>query len=220
VCSAGAPIASVVVLGSRLRPVVARIIDPVARHLLRLGLGPDSVTVIGTTGVVLAALLLYPAGYLLAGSLLIALLALADMLDGTMARLSGQTSAWGAFLDSVLDRVADAAIFAGLTLWFARRDELWGVGLTVACLALGQLVSYTRARAEGLGAQAAVGLAERPERLVVVLVAAGLVGLGLSSSLLVVAMGLLAVASAVTTVQRFVVVRRQLTPARSPAAEG
>lgn len=214
------PIASVAVLGNRLRPAVARIVDPAARALLRRGVSPDTVTIIGTVGVVLTALLLYPTGFLFAGSLLIGVLAFADTLDGTMARLSGRTSAWGAFLDSVLDRIADAAVFAGLTLWFAQRDDLWGVGLTVACLALGQLVSYTRARAEGLGAQATVGLAERTERLVVALVAAGLVGLGLNPSVLVVAMGLLAVASAVTAVQRFVVVRRQLKPSHTSAAEG
>ena len=127
-----------------------------------------------------------------------------------MARLSGTTSPWGAFLDSTLDRLADAAIFGGLTVWFAQQGDLLGVGLTLAALVLGQVVSYTRARAEGLGAQAAVGIAERAERLIIVLVATALVGGGLPVEVLLVAMAVLALASAVTVVQRMLVVRRQL----------
>lgn len=183
-----------------------------ASGLLRIGLSPDAVTVIGTVMVVVTALVAFPQGYLLVGTLVITVFVLADSIDGTMARLSGRSSAWGAFLDSTLDRVADAAIFTGLTLWFVTQDEPWGVGLSLAALVLGQLVSYARARAEGLGATAAVGVAERAERLIVVLVAAGVVGLGLPSAVLTVAMALLALASAVTVVQRMLVVRRQLAP--------
>jgi CDP-diacylglycerol---glycerol-3-phosphate 3-phosphatidyltransferase len=214
------PLASSPVLSQHVRPAVAKVFDPIGRLLLRLGLTPDVVTVLGTVGVSTAALVLYPPGYLLAGTLAIAVLVFADSLDGTMARLSGRSSPWGAFLDSVLDRVSDAAIFAGLALWFAARDDLWGLGLTLGALVLGQLVSYSRARAEGLGAQAAVGLAERAERLIIVLVAAGLVGLGLPDQVLVAAMGLLVVLSAVTIGQRFVVVRRQLGGSSTPAAGG
>ena len=143
---------------------------------------------------------------------------LADSLDGTMARLSGRSSDWGAFLDSTLDRIADAAIFAGLAMWFVSQQDTVGVALSLAALVLGQVVSYARARAEGLGAQAAVGVAERTERLVVVLLATGLVGFGLPAQVLVVAMGLLAAASAVTVVQRMVVVRHQLVSS-SPSRE-
>jgi len=196
--------------------VVAKVFEPIAGGLLRIGLTPDHVTVIGTTLVVVTALVAYPQGYLLPGTLIIAVFALADSLDGTMARLAGRSSDWGAFLDSTLDRFSDAAIFSGLTIWFVTQDDLLGVSLTLAALVLGQLVSYTRARAEGLGAQAAVGIAERTERLVVVLVAAGVVGLGLPSAVLVGAMALLALASAVTVVQRMVVVRRQLLPSARP----
>lgn len=201
---------------SRLRPVAARVFEPVARGLLGIGVTPDLVTIIGTTLVVTTALVSYPQGWLAPGSLLIAVFVFADSLDGTMARLSGRTSQWGAFLDSTLDRIADAAIFAGVTVWFVTQDDLVGMSLTLLALVLGQLVSYVRARAEGLGAQAAVGIAERSERLVVVLAATGAVGFGLPSVVLTVAMGLLAVASAVTVVQRMVVVRRQLMPAPVP----
>ncbi len=199
-------------IGSRARPVVAKVFEPIAAGLLRIGLTPDHVTIIGTTAVVLAALLAYPSGRLFAGTLVIAVFVFADSLDGTMARLSGLTSDWGAFLDSTLDRLSDAAIFAGLTLWFVSQDDMTGTALSLSALVLGQLVSYARARAEGLGAQAAVGIAERTERLIVVLVAAALVGLGLPPVVLVVAMGVLTVASAVTVLQRMVVVRAQLAP--------
>jgi CDP-diacylglycerol--glycerol-3-phosphate 3-phosphatidyltransferase len=198
------------VLGGRIRPAAAAVFEPIARGLLRIGLTPDAVTLAGTTVVVTTALVAYPLGWLLPGTLVIAVFVLTDSLDGTMARLSGRTSRWGAFLDSTLDRLADAAIFGGLTVWFAGRGDLLGVALTLAALVLGQVVSYTRARAEGLGAQAAVGIAERADRLIVVLLAAALVGGGLPAQVLVVAMGLLALASAVTVVQRMVVVHRQL----------
>jgi CDP-diacylglycerol--glycerol-3-phosphate 3-phosphatidyltransferase len=189
---------------------VSAVIEPVARGLLRVGLTPDAMTIAGTTVVVTTALVAYPQGWLLPGTVIIAVFVLADSLDGTMARLSGTTSRWGAFLDSTLDRIADAAIFGGLTVWFAQQGDLLGVGLTLAALVLGQVVSYTRARAEGLGAQAAVGIAERAERLIIVLVATALVGAGLPVEVLLVAMGVLALASAVTVVQRMLVVRRQL----------
>jgi CDP-diacylglycerol--glycerol-3-phosphate 3-phosphatidyltransferase len=191
---------------------MAKVLDPIGRALLRVGLTPDVVTIAGMLGTCAAALWFYPRGQLFVGTLVITVLVLADSIDGTMARLSGRSSAWGAFLDSVLDRFADAAIFAGLAVWLAAAGELWGVAFTIAALALGQIVSYTRARAEGLGAQAAMGLAERAERLIVVLVAAGIVGLGAPVQVLVVAMAVLAVASAVTVGQRFAAVRRQLYP--------
>lgn len=197
-------------LGGRIRPAAAAVFEPIARGLLRVGLTPDAVTLAGTTVVVATALVAYPQGWLLPGTLVIALFVLTDSLDGAMARLSGRTSRWGAFLDSTLDRLADAAIFGGLTVWFAGRADLLGVALTLAALVLGQVVSYARARAEGLGAQAAVGIAERADRLIVVLLATGLVGAGLPVEVLLVALGVLALASAVTVVQRMVVVHRQL----------
>jgi CDP-diacylglycerol--glycerol-3-phosphate 3-phosphatidyltransferase len=191
---------------------VARVFEPIARALLRLGLTPDAVTVLGTVAVVVVALTTYPRGWLFAGSLVLALFALFDTLDGTMARLSGTSSTWGAFLDSVLDRVSDAAIFSGLILWFVGTGDDVGTTLGLACLVLGQLVSYTRARAEGLGMTADVGFAERTERLAAVLLGAALVGLGLPVTVLHVVLGLLAVASVVTVCQRILHVRRQAKP--------
>jgi len=199
----------------RLRAGLTRLFTPVADVLLRWGVSPDAVTIVGTLGVAVAALWLFPLGHLFAGTLVITAFVFSDSLDGVMARRSGRASDWGAFLDSTLDRVADAAVFGGLVLYFVlRTDDHLGAGLAVACLALGALVPYARARAESLGMTANVGIAERADRLLAVLVATFLVGLGLPRAVLVTILGLLAVASAVTVVQRMQTVHRQAMSAR------
>jgi CDP-diacylglycerol--glycerol-3-phosphate 3-phosphatidyltransferase len=196
------------------RAAVTRVLTPVARGLLRAGISPDVVTVVGTVGVCVGALGFYPRGEFLAGTLVITAFVFADTLDGTMARLSGRSSSWGAFLDSVLDRFGDAAVFGGLVLWFAGSgDDLRLAALALACLALGAIVPYTKARAEGLGMTADVGVAERADRLVAVLVTVGLVGLlDLPVLVLEVVLWLLAAASAWTVGQRVLEVRRQALP--------
>lgn len=189
---------------------MTRLFTPVADALLKRGVSPDAVTITGTLAVVVAALWLFPTGHFLAGSLVIGLFVLTDSLDGVMARRAGRSGPWGAFLDSTLDRFGDAAIFTGMVLWFVGEgDSAWGVGTALACLVLGSIVPYARARAEGLGMTAQVGIAERADRLAAVLVAALLVGLGLPQAVLVVVLALLAVASLVTIVQRMATVRRQ-----------
>jgi CDP-diacylglycerol---glycerol-3-phosphate 3-phosphatidyltransferase len=199
---------------SKLRDGFGRLFAPLARGLLRIGVSPDAVTITGTLGVVVAALWLFPLGHLLAGALVCWFFAMTDALDGLMARMSGRTGPWGAFLDSTLDRFGDAAIFTGILLWLAGRGEdPIGAVLALACLVLGSIVPYARARAEGLGMTANVGIAERAERLALVLTAAGLVGLGVTPVLLTVVLGVLAVASAITIVQRMATVRRQSTRA-------
>lgn len=187
---------------------VTRILTPVARALLAVGISPDVITFIGTIGVSTAALVFYPRGEFLVGTLVITAFVFSDTLDGTMARLSGRSSVWGAFLDSTLDRVADACIFAGLLWWFIADDQLVLAGVTLVCLIGGMVVSYAKARAEGLGLTANVGIAERSERLVTVLVVTGLDGFGLPY---VQSVGLwaLAVATVITVGQRMLEVRRQ-----------
>jgi CDP-diacylglycerol--glycerol-3-phosphate 3-phosphatidyltransferase len=191
------------------RAFFTRVLTPVARTLLRAGIGPDVVTFIGTLGVCAGALAFYPRGSFLVGTLVITAFVFPDLIDGTMARLSERSSRWGAFLDSTLDRLGDAAIFGSLAWWFARPgdDALLAV-LCLVCLVVGAVVSYAKARAEGLGMTANVGVAERADRLVVVLVVTGLDGLGVP---FVQAAGLwaLAIASTATLVQRMAVVRRQ-----------
>ena len=192
------------------RALFTRLLTPVAMLLLRAGVSPDIVTLVGTLGVVVGALAFYPTGHLLAGTLVIVAFVFSDTVDGIMARKSGVSSQWGAYLDSTLDRVGDAAVFSGLVLWYAGGgdDRLTAV-LALACLTLGSIVSYAKARAEGLGMTANVGIAERADRLVAVLVAAGFVGLGVPRVLLTVVLGVLAVASLITVVQRILEVRRQ-----------
>lgn len=192
-----------------LRPAMTRILTPLGRALVRRGIGPNAVTAIGTLGTVVSALLFFPLGQLPVGSVVITVFVLFDLLDGLVARMGGGGgSTWGAFLDSTLDRVADAAIFAGLILYFVSTGDALLTAVTLFCLVAGLLVSYAKARAEGLGLTCDVGLAERPERLVVVLVAACFGGLGVPY-ILAAGMWLLAAASAVTVVQRVVHVYRQ-----------
>ena len=199
---------------NRLRGFATRVLTPLADALLRRGVSPDAVTIVGTLVVVVVALWAFPTGHLLLGALLIGAFALTDSLDGVMARRAGRSGPWGAFLDSTLDRFGDAAIFAGLVLWFVGGgDDRLAAGLALACLALGAIVPYARARAEGLGMTASGGIAERADRLVVVLVATAAVGAGAPSVVLTVALGLLAVASAITVVQRILMVRRQVQAA-------
>lgn len=197
-------------LDRHARGVTTRLFTPVARTLLRAGVGPDTVTVVGTLGVSLGALVLFPLGHLFWGTLFITAFVFSDLVDGIMAREAGSTGRWGAFLDSTLDRVQDAAVFLGLCLWGFGVGAAPAVGaLSGACLALGMLVSYVRAKAEALGWSAHVGIAERAERLVATLVVAGLTGLGLPPVVLAVTLGLLAAASLVTVGQRMAAVRRQ-----------
>jgi CDP-diacylglycerol--glycerol-3-phosphate 3-phosphatidyltransferase len=196
-------------LARHLKALVNRLFTPLARGLLALGVSPDVITWIGAVGVSVAAFVFYPQGRFLAGTLVIVAFVFSDTLDGTMARLSGRSSSWGAFLDSTLDRVADASVFGGLVLWFAADgDQPVLAAVTMACLIGGFVVSYARARAEGLGMTANVGIAERSERLVVVLVVTGLDGFGVPY-VQAVGLWLLAVATVVTVGQRMLAVHRQ-----------
>jgi CDP-diacylglycerol--glycerol-3-phosphate 3-phosphatidyltransferase len=198
-----------------LRPALSRLLTPTGHALARLGVTPNVITVVGAIGVVAGALVLYPRGELFWGTVLITVFVLFDMLDGAVARVTGGGTTWGAFLDSTLDRVADAAIFSGLILWLAGKgDDMPLAVLALYCLVSGALVSYAKARAEGLGLTCDVGIAERGERILVALVAAGLDGLGVPYAL-VVGLWLLAAASTVTVVQRIVVVRRQAIAEKS-----
>ena len=193
----------------RFRQFWTRLLSPIANLLLRLGVSPDAVTLVGTFGVSAAALYFFPRGELFVGVLVITAFVFSDLIDGHMARTSGRSSRWGAFLDSTLDRIGDAAIFGGLVLYLGDvgRDVLAAVALY--CLVMGSVTSYVRARAESLGMQAKVGIAERADRLVSVLVLTAFSDLFNLPILLDVVLWALAVASTITVVQRMVVVRRQ-----------
>jgi len=194
----------------RFRAFWTKVVSPIAHLLLRLGVSPDAVTLVGTLGVSLGALIFFPRGELLIGVLVITAFVFSDLIDGYMARLSGTSSRWGAFLDSTLDRIGDAAIFGGLVLYFAGPgDSALLSALALYCLVMGSVTSYARARAESLGMQAKGGIAERADRLVAVLVMTGLSDLFNLPILLQLVLWVLAAASTITVVQRCLIVRRQ-----------
>lgn len=195
------------------RRVAAVGIEPLARGLLRLRVPPDAVTLIGTVGTCTGALVFFPRGEFLPGVLIICAFVLSDLLDGTMARLSGTAGPWGNFLDSTLDRIADGAIFGSLVVWAATTQDGWVVAGALTAFIGGQVTSYAKARAESVGATANVGIAERAERLIIVLAAALLAGFGVPY-VLPGALALLGVLSVVTVVQRMVHVRAQLRAPR------
>ncbi len=197
-------------LNRSARALFTRLFTPLAHLLLRLKIKPDVVTIAGTIGVAGGALWSYPRGHLLAGTLIITGFVFSDTVDGIMARAAGTSGPWGAYLDSTLDRVGDAAIFGGLILWFTGTgNHRLTAYLALACLILGSVVSYSKARAEGLGMTANVGIAERADRLVATLAATGLVGLGLPTIVLTTTLAALALASLVTIIQRMHTVHQQ-----------
>jgi CDP-diacylglycerol--glycerol-3-phosphate 3-phosphatidyltransferase len=207
-------------LNRHARGFITTLITPLARWLLKIGVSPDAVTVVGTAGVVVGALVFYPLGQLWWGTLFITAFIFSDVLDGIMARMRDTGGRWGNFLDSTLDRIADGALFAGLAIWFFTGGADYAIAVAaMLCLVLGMVVSYARAKAESLGFTANVGIAERAERLVSVLVVTGFTGLGLPHVVLLVTLVLLAVASLVTVVQRVVTVRRQALAATSTSDE-
>ena len=162
-----------------LRPAISRVLNPLGQALAKTPITPNAVTVIGTVGVSAGALVLFPMGEMFPGAFTCTIFVLLDMLDGVLARIKGTSGKWGAFLDSSLDRVADAAIFSGLTWWFLQGGHNPALGgVSLFCLVSGALVSYVKARAEGLGLTADVGLIERPERMLMSLIAVGVSGLG------------------------------------------
>jgi CDP-diacylglycerol--glycerol-3-phosphate 3-phosphatidyltransferase len=184
------------------REGVARVTNPVARAFLHAGFTADEVTIIATAAAVLAALTLFPTGKLFAGTLVITFFVLFDLVDGAMARESGG--------GTTCDRISDGAVFCGLAWWAA-----FGLGsrplvvATLICLVTSQVISYTKARAEASGLRGDGGFIERPERLIIVLVGAGLSDLPVFPlpRALPAAMWLLAAASMITCAQRLHTVR-------------
>lgn len=195
------------------RGLMTWVFTPLARLLQRLGVTPDGVTIFGTIGACLAALILFPLGQLFWGTIIFAAFVFSDLVDGILSRLpnpdgtprertAGQ-KAWGAFLDSTLDRVVDFCLFGALGFWFLTGGDRPDIGaLCMASMGLGAVVSYSRAKADSLGVDANVGIAERGERMVLVLFGSGLNGLGLTPWVLFVILCVLVVGSIVTIIQR------------------
>lgn len=194
----------------RFRAFWTKVISPIAHLLIRLGVSADVVTLVGTIGVCVGALAFYPRGHLLAGTIFVTCFVFSDLVDGHMSRLTGTTSKFGAFLDSTLDRIGDGAVFAGLALYFAGPgDSRLYTWLALVCLVMGSVTSYARSRAESLGYQAKVGIAERSDRLVSILVMTGFAGIFNQDILIYIPLWGLSFASTITVGQRIWVVRKQ-----------
>jgi CDP-diacylglycerol--glycerol-3-phosphate 3-phosphatidyltransferase len=165
-----------------LRAPVTRAITPLCKGLLNIGFTANSVTVIGAVGVIISSLYFFSNGLFFLGTIVVTLFVLSDLLDGTMARISQSSGTkWGALLDSTLDRFSDAAILLGLYFGLRERRD-FEANLVLAVLLISALIPYIRARAESLGFECGVGYAERTERLILILVATGLYGLGYANA--------------------------------------
>jgi len=192
-----------------------RLVGPIARALIRSGVKPNIVTTAGTL-VVLGAAVAFWRGAPHWGGALLLVSGLLDILDGQVARLGGLTTPFGAFYDSTLDRVGESATFAGIALWFVQggvpaTKVALAVGVAIAALVSSLLVSYTRARAEGLGMEAKVGIAQRAERFVLLGAPTLFFGAGRDGALLFWIVVVLAVATTITVLQRVVHVARVTT---------
>ena len=193
---------------NRFKAPVTALITPSCRFLLRIGITANWLTFIGAIGSSISALYFFSKGDFFLGTLLVSLFALSDLFDGTMARLSEQgTTKWGALIDSTLDRATDAAIYAGVISYAISIDNRNLALLALLALITGALIPYIRAKAESLGIACSVGIAERAERLIIILTATGLYGLGVNIAL---AGGLLLIniVGLITIVQRLLVVAR------------
>jgi phosphatidylinositol phosphate synthase len=199
------------VLNIHARAAVSRALTPLGARLARAGVTPDVITVVGTVGAVASALIFFPRGWFFAGTFLVWGFVMLDIVDGAVARAGSGGTVFGAVLDSSCDRVADAAVFGAVAWYYARHGEKWMLLAALLCLVLGSLTSYIRARAEAAGLTATVGIAERAERLIIVLVGTGLTGLpGYHVPyVLAVALWLLVAASTITVGQRLATVWTQ-----------
>jgi CDP-diacylglycerol--glycerol-3-phosphate 3-phosphatidyltransferase len=192
-------------LQNSLRIPVTRVITPLCRGLLRLGLSANLVSSLGAIGTVLSALYFYPRGNLFVGSLVVLFFILFDLLDGTMARLSDSgSSSWGALLDSTLDRISDAFLLAAIMLYLIQTDDRL-IAVVLVAIVAGGMVSYIKAKAESLGIECEGGFAERTERLMIALIAISLHGLNLPY-ILAIGMWILALASVYTAIERMRIV--------------
>lgn len=193
------------------RRFVARFIDPVASTLLRLKATPDGITWFGCGATIIISVVFLAQGNFLIGSILFGAFSLIDLLDGTMARMLGTSGAWGAFLDSTLDRISDSAVICALIYFYVTADAAnsqLAVVAGIVSLVMSLMTSYARAKAESLDAKCTVGIAERAERNLIIWIA--LLISGLFVDVVPYALVLLAIVSTITVVQRIIFVRKQL----------
>jgi CDP-diacylglycerol--glycerol-3-phosphate 3-phosphatidyltransferase len=192
------------------RVLFTRLLTPFGTWLARIGVTPNLITVVGTVGTIACAVIFFPRGWWMTGTLTIWALAMFDALDGLVARAGGTVSEFGAVLDSTCDRFADAAVFGTIGWYFAMHGQRWMLLAALLCLVLGAITSYIRARAEAAGFTCKVGIAERTDRLIIVLVGTGLTGSPFHFPYVqAIALWLLVAASAITVGQRLATVYHQ-----------
>ena len=208
-----------------LRAPFKKLIEPIAKALIAIGLSANAVTVIGAIGTIVVAIATGITGWLFGGAVVLTLLVLADSLDGSIAMLTTGGTEFGAFLDSTLDRIADWAMLVGVILFFVLHDDWWHtgsdgvpdyvgmIGVVAAAVAVmtSFVTSYARARAESVGYEVRNGVATRADRLVIILVGMAVTGLPRQGVWLTIAMVLLAVLGLVTVLQRIFEARRQMS---------
>ena len=188
-----------------LRDPVAKIISPIVRLLVKMGVSANTISTIGGLGSIASALYFFPKGDFFIGVIFVTLFVLSDLFDGAVARASNKgESKWGALLDSTLDRFSDAAIFIGALLFYIESSDPLVVVLLVAVSA-SFMVSYIKARAESLSIACNGGVAERSERLIIVLVAYGFHGLGVDY-VMTIGLWTVALLSLFTVYQRMMIV--------------
>ncbi|MEY2634511.1 MAG: hypothetical protein RIS75_451 [Actinomycetota bacterium] len=192
---------------NKARAIAANVVDPIARGLLRLNISANTVTFVASLSVSVIVLMTWSFGNFAIGLALCVPFVAGDLLDGTMARMSGSSTPWGGFLDSVMDRVTDAAMIAALGFWFVSEQNIAGASYAMAALVTGSLIPYIRAKSESVGIACKVGIMERSERLLVVVGSVLLAALGYPH---VIAIGLavLTFLNVVTVIQRMVAVYR------------
>lgn len=207
-----------------LRAPFKKLIEPLAKALISIGLTANAVTVIGTIGTIVVAFVTGITGWLFAGAVVLTLLVLADSLDGSIAKLTTGGTQFGAFLDSTLDRIADWALLAGVIVFFILHADWWydisrsspdyiswvGVGAAMVSMMTSFVASYARARAESVGFEVKNGIATRADRLVIILVGMAITGLTHHGLWLAIDMVLLAVLGVATVFQRVLEARRQM----------
>lgn len=207
-----------------LRAPFKRLIEPIAKALIAMGLSANAVTVIGSVGTIVVAIATGITGWLFGGAVVLTLLVLADSLDGSIAMLTTGGTEFGAFLDSTLDRIADWAMLVGVATFFVLHDDWWhtgsdgapdyismiGIAAAVVAMMTSFVTSYARARAESVGYEVKNGVATRADRLVIILVGMAVTGLTRQDLWLAIAMVLLAVLGLVTVFQRIGEARRQM----------
>jgi CDP-diacylglycerol--glycerol-3-phosphate 3-phosphatidyltransferase len=197
-----------------------RLTKPIVGRLVRAHVRPNTITTLGAA-IVVGSAVAFAMSEIRLGGLLLLLSGLFDILDGQVARVGGLSSTFGAFYDSTLDRVGESALFAGIALHFLRNglppaETTLGVMLAITALASSLLVSYTRARAEGLGLEAKVGIAARAERFLLLGAPTLLLGNAWGGRLLFWIVAVLALVTVITVIQRVIYVARtaDAVPAR------